>query len=217
MGENVGGGISLFHSILVQRLEKPHSVYCTDILALVISLIPRPCSQFSEQRHGTSFYYSVALILVTFLTVAWTLFIVSLRTTHRWAQADKGSSRTFSRLTLLEAACLFFEGGSPYLPQQRNSITISAIYTKDEKCVQGGSRDRQVQYLCAVFPYKSFFMLDRNHLAYPTHLIALVSPKFDFHLLLHKHAKMLMVCNLEGSPMSSAYLQGHFDIMRKKI
>ena len=29
MGENVGGGISLFHSILVQRLEKPHSVYCT--------------------------------------------------------------------------------------------------------------------------------------------------------------------------------------------
>ena len=74
----MGGGISLFHSILVQRLEKPHSVYCTDILALVISLVPRPRSQFSEQRHETTFNYSVPLIFVTFLTVAWTLFKVDM-------------------------------------------------------------------------------------------------------------------------------------------
>ena len=134
-------------------IRDTHSVCCTSlywgqsILVLVISLVPRLCSQFSEQRHKTSFNYSVALILVTFLTVASTLFIVSLRTTHRWAQVDKGSSRTFSRLTLLEAARLSVEGGSPYLPQQWDSITISAVYTTDEKCVQGGSRDRQVQLI----------------------------------------------------------------------
>ena len=183
----------------------------------MISLVPRPCSQFSEQRHETNFNYSVALILVTFLTVASTLFIVSLRTTHRRAQADKGSSRTFRRLTLLEAARLSVEGRLPYLPQQWDSITISTIYTTDEKCVQGGSRDRQVQYLCAVYPYKNFFILDRNNLTYPPiSLVSTATPKFDFHLLLHKHSKMLMVHNLEDH-QCPVHVFKHFDIMSKKI
>ena len=58
-------------------------------------------------------------------------------------------------------------------------------------------------------------MLDRNHLAYPTHLIALVSPKFDFHLLLHNHsvdgAQIGGITNVQCMP------SGHFDIMSKKI
>ena len=38
----------------------------SSILALVISLVPRLCSQFSEQRHETSFYYSMAIFVTCF-------------------------------------------------------------------------------------------------------------------------------------------------------
>ena len=90
------------------------------------------------------------------------------------------------------------------------------LYTTAEKRVQ---ETNKFSILSALYSYKSFFMLD-NYLTYPTHLTALISPKFDFHLqldLLHNHTKIMMVCNLGGSPLSSACLQGQFDIMRKHV
>ena len=51
----------------------------------------------------------------------------------------------------------------------------------------------------------------------PISLVSTATPQFHFHLLLHKHTKIMMVRKLEGSPLSSAYLQGQFDIMRKHV
>ena len=45
----------------------------------------------------------------------------------------------------------------------------------------------------------------------PISLVSTATPQFHFHLLLHKHTKIMMVRKLEGSPLSSAYLQGQFD------
>ena len=102
-------------------------------------------------------------------------------------------------------------------PATLPSIIVS-IYTLQLKSVYK-RRICLVSSLQYTHTSLSFFMLD-NHLTYPTHLIALISPKFDFHLqldLLHNHTKIMMVCNLGGSPLSSACLQGQFDIMRKHV
>ena len=163
----------------------------------MISLVPRPCSQFSEQRHETSFNYSVALILVTFLTVASTLFIVSLRTTHRWAQADKGSSRTFRRLTLLEAACLSVEGQSPYLPNSEtvslfllSTLQMKSMYKEE---VETDKFSISVQYIHT----RASSCWTETTSPIPPISLLWSPPNLISILLLHKHAKMLMVCNLE--------------------
>ena len=99
--------------------------------------------------------------------------------------------QTRSPLTQFARTCTY------KTPATLPSIIVS-IYTLQLKSVYK-RRISLVSALHYIHTSLSFFMLD-NRLTYPTHLTALISPKFVQLDLLHNHTKIMMVCNLGGSP-----------------